>query len=364
MAEDNDKESKTEEATPRKIEDAIQKGNTPVSREVAQFASIMGVALLVPVAANQFSGDVVMSLAMLLDRPADFRLDIGEDAVMLLFEVGQIIAKALAPPLLVLMVLGIMASLLQNPFRMVLDRIKPNFSRISLTQGLTRMFGVHGRVEFVKVILKLVVLSTVVIGFLIHYKFALVNSVLVDPRSLPSLLASNISALFLTVGLLLAAIVAADIFWSRLKWQIDLRMSKQEVKEEHKQSEGDPVVRARQRSLARDRARRRMIAAVPRATVVIANPTHYAVALRYVRHESSTPIVVAKGVDNIALRIREIAEEHDIPVIEDKALARSLYAAVVPDRPIPPEFYKAVAEIVIFLMSRSGGPAALMSRGA
>jgi len=141
-------------------------------------------------------------------------------------------------------------------------------------------------------------------------------------------------------------------------------MSKQEVKDEHKQNEGDPLVRAKRLSLARDRARRRMLTAVPKATLVIANPTHYAVALRYISGDSGAPMVVAKGLDNIALKIREIAEANDIPVIEDKALARSLYAAVSLDRPIPPEFYKAVAEIILYLMSRSAAPIAPLPRGA
>jgi flagellar biosynthesis protein FlhB len=168
----------------------------------------------------------------------------------------------------------------------------------------------------------------------------------------------------LIIGASLAAIVAADVVWSRIKWRMDLRMSKQEIKDEHKQAEGDPLMRARRLSLARDRSRRRMLAAVPRATVVIANPTHYAVALRYVRGDHAAPVVVAKGLDHIALKIREIAESHEIPVVEDKALARSLYDAVTLDRPIPPEFYKAIAEIILFLMSQSAaGPTVQLPKG-
>jgi flagellar biosynthetic protein FlhB len=147
-------------------------------------------------------------------------------------------------------------------------------------------------------------------------------------------------------------LVAADLVWSRLFWQRDLRMTRQEIKDELKQVDGDPIVKARLRSLARDRLRKRMMAAVPRATLVIANPTHYAVALRYVREEGGAPLVVAKGQDLIALKIREIAVEHGIPVIENKALAKSLYRSVEVDEMIPPEFYKAVAEIVFFLFAR------------
>ena len=146
--------------------------------------------------------------------------------------------------------------------------------------------------------------------------------------------------------------VVADIVWSRFKWRVDLRMTRQELKDEIKQSEGDPLVKSRLRSLARDRARRRMIAAVPSATVVIANPTHYAVALKYDRAKGGAPLVVAKGVDLVALRIREVACRHSVPIVEDKPLARALYEAVEVDQWIPPEFYRAVAKILHFLYSR------------
>jgi len=132
-------------------------------------------------------------------------------------------------------------------------------------------------------------------------------------------------------------------------------MTRQEVKEELKQTDGNPIVRSRLRSLARDRSRRRMMAAVPRATLVITNPTHYAVALRYVREEGGAPRVLAKGRNLIALRIREIAEQHEIPIIEDKPLARALHDKVALDQMIPPEFYKAVAQIVYFVMTRKSG---------
>ena len=156
----------------------------------------------------------------------------------------------------------------------------------------------------------------------------------------------------IAVAVATIVLVAADLVWSRLFWQRELRMTRQEVKDEMKQADGDPIVKARLRSLARDRARKRMIAAVPRATFVIANPTHYRRGLRYVKEEGGAPLVVAKGQDLIALKIREIAAEHGIPIIEDKLLARSLYKAVEVDKMIPPEFYKAVAEIVFFLFSR------------
>ena len=363
MAEAPDKESKTEEATPHKIEESIRKGNTPVSREVAQFASLLAIAASVPMVAHAVGANLMASLVALIERPHAFRLEVGADAVGVVVAVGAAAAAVVALPLVVLMTFGVGVSLLQNPLSFVGNRIKPEFSRISLAKGWTRIFGVQGRVEFAKAVLKLTVLSACALWFLLHYKSDLVNAILLEPAALPEALAQEIIKVLLVIGGSLAAIVAADIIFGRIKWRMDLRMSKQEIRDEHKQMEGDPMIRARRLSLARDRSRRRMLASVPRATVVIANPTHYAVALRYVRGDSAAPVVVAKGLDNIALKIREIAEDHDIPVIEDKALARSLYAAVALDSPIPPEFYKAIAEIILFLMSSSAAPTAPLPRG-
>jgi len=364
MAEKPDKESKTEEATPRRIEDAIKKGNTPVSREVAQFASILAIAACVPIVAHTFGASLLASLLALLERPYDFRIDAGADALVLLATVGSAATAVLALPLVVLMIFGILVSVLQNPLRIVGQRIKPELSRLSPASGFTRIFGAQGRVEFLKAVFKLTILSVCATAFLLNYKADLVNAVLLEPSALPQALAQQMLNVLLAVGLSLAGIVGADLIWSRIKWRMDLRMSKQEVKDEHRQNEGDPLLRARRLSLARDRARRRMLSSVPKATVVIANPTHYAVALRYVSGDTAAPVVVAKGLDNIALKIREIAEANEIPVIEDKALARSLYAAVSLDRPIPPDFYKAVAEVILYLMSRSAAQSAPLPRGA
>ncbi len=150
----------------------------------------------------------------------------------------------------------------------------------------------------------------------------------------------------------MAVIAGIDLVWSRYHWLQDLRMTKQEIKDEMKQAEGDPIIKARLRSLARDRMRKRMMAAVPKATLVIANPTHYAIALRYVRDQDSAPVVVAKGQDLIALKIREIAEANGIPVFEDVALARSMYKQVSVDSVIPSQFYQAVAEFVRIVYAR------------
>jgi flagellar biosynthetic protein FlhB len=174
-----------------------------------------------------------------------------------------------------------------------------------------------------------------------------------DPSQIPDLILTVSIRLISVVCIATIVIVAADLVWSRLRWQRSLRMSKQDLKDEHKQTEGDPLVKGRLRSLAQDRSRKRMLANVKQATVVIANPTHYAIALRYARDEQPAPLVLAKGKDLVALRIREIAEANGIAVVEDKPLARSLYDSVEVDQMIPAEFYSAVAQILFFLFSKA-----------
>jgi flagellar biosynthetic protein FlhB len=354
MSEAPDKESKTEEATPRKLEDAIEKGNTPVSREAASLAGLVGIALVVQLLPVLYQSKTAPLLGMLLDKPAEVRLGTAEDAITLLGVVGSELAPIVLVPMLVFMALGLGAAFLQNPPGLKYDRVKPSFDRVSPRSGLQRIFGVTGVVEFAKAVFKFGLLIGLIVYYFNSQKNEFINALQLDPIEIPIALGAAASRLCFAVVLFMAALVIADLVWSRLKWRHDLRMTKQEIKDEQKQAEGDPLVKAKQRSLARERARRRMMAAVPRATVVIANPTHYAVALRYVQGEQAAPLVLAKGLDLVALRIRSIAEENGIPVVEDRALARSLYEAVVPERPIPPQFYKAVAEIVLFLMQRSG----------
>lgn len=353
MAEGPDRESKTEEASPRRIEEALRKGNTPFSREVGNFAILLGVGLILPFGASLVATNLIPILSFFIDRPYDFDLTTGESAVVLAWKVLEISALAIGPILLALVVIGVLSSVVQNAPRIALERIKPTLSRLSLSQGLSRIWGVHGRTEFYKLIAKTVIMAGLFYLLIKASTQRVTASLQVQSGDLPSILVSELSAVFLAAGSCAAALAVADLIWARLKWRIDLRMSLQELREEQRQSDGDPMVRARQRSVARERARRRMINAVPRATLVVVNPTHYAVALRYVQGESAAPLVLAKGVDHLAFQIRRIAEENRIPVIEDRALARSLYAVVKTDRLIPPEFYRAIAEIILLLMART-----------
>ena len=219
-------------------------------------------------------------------------------------------------------------------------------SRLSLIKGLGRMFGKPGLVEFGKSMIKVLVVSIVVVLVLWNDYFESLDAMFSEPTTLFTMLAGDINQVMIIILFATAVLGVVDFAWTRHHWYSELRMTKQEVKEELKQAQGDPIIKARLRSIQRDRARRRMISAVPRATLVIANPTHFAVALRYVREEGDAPVVVAKGQDLVALKIREIAKENNIPVFEDPPLARSMFAQVSVDSVIPPVFYKAVAELI------------------
>ncbi|MEP2705383.1 MAG: flagellar biosynthesis protein FlhB [Roseibium sp.] len=352
MSEETDKDSKTEEATEKKVQDAIEKGNTPVSKEAPVLATFIATLLIGSFALKAGASQLVGNLAHLLDISGDLDLGNGADALMLSHAVSVQIGLFMAPIIALLAFSGLTSAFLQNSPRIVPHRIKPDFSKISLKKGWTRIFGSQGFVEFLKAVFKFSTVSAIVFGQFQSNQADLINAMFTDPSALPEAILQLSMRLVAGVCIVTILLVTVDVLWSRSHWRKNLRMSKQEIKDEHKQMEGDPIVKARQRSLARDRARNRMMAAVPQATLVVANPTHFAVALRYDGDKSPAPVVVAKGQDLIALKIREIAENNNIPVIEDRQLARSLYAASELERMIPAEFYRAVAEIICYVYSR------------
>jgi flagellar biosynthetic protein FlhB len=352
MADNDDKDSKTEEATDKKIRNAIEEGNVPTSKEAATLASFVAIFLA---GSFLFAGNVLLlqnSLISFIDNPGGWRLESGADAVEVLHLLVADAGRVLVPVVMLLLTAGVGAAVLQNPPQLVGKRIAPDFSRISLQKGWGRLFSVRGLVEFGKSLFKLMAVATV--GFLVlkATQSEVLASMFMEPVTLPALIRKVLLRIVGWAALLTFALVIADLFWSHFSWRKELRMTKQEVKDEFKQAEGDPHIKARIKAMARDRTRRRMMAEVPRATLVVANPTHYAVAMRYVRKEGGAPLVLAKGRDLVALQIREIAENHGIPIIEDKPLARSLYDSVEVDKLIPPQFYKAVAELIFFLNTR------------
>lgn len=346
MSESSDKESKTEDATEKKVRDAVDKGNIPSSREALLFASFVATLVYLVFVVSSSVMDLAGFLSVFLEKPEEWPISTAEDVGALYRIVFIEIARSVSVVLILLVLAGIGASVLQNMPQFVGERIRPQASRISPVKGWTRLFGAAGLVEFLKALAKLSLTVVVVVYALKGVHATLLSGMLTPPGNFTIIIRDIAIHIVFAITFVMGVIAVADLVWQKFHWRQELRMTRQEVKDEMKQSEGDPIIKSRLRSLARDRARQRMLAAVPRATLVIANPTHYSIALRYVRDQDAAPMVLAKGQDLVALKIREIAEAHGVPVFEDVALARSMYKQVSVDSMIPPQFYQAVAELV------------------
>lgn len=283
-----ERDSKTEEATEKRLREAIEKGNVPVSREAAAFASLAAFLLAGFLFLRDGAHRLLDVLSRMLDDPGGWSLRNGGDAALLFRATLESCAIFVGPTLTLILVLGLVASFAQNPPRIVLERLKPDLSRISPASGWSRLLGMRGQIEFGKATFKLAAM-TIILGLLIRSEQQAVLAIMLgDPRDIPDRLFATVMKLLSAMTVATGMLVTADLVWSRLSWRRDLRMTRQEVKEEFKEVEGDPMVKARQRSIALSRARKRMMAAVPKATLVIANPTHYAVALRYMARRAAS----------------------------------------------------------------------------
>ncbi|SDQ92386.1 flagellar biosynthesis protein FlhB [Pseudovibrio sp. Tun.PSC04-5.I4] len=349
MSEDQDPESKTQEPTEKKVRDALEKGNMPVSKEASVLASFLALLLIFAFIAVDKAQRLVQFLSWFLDNPGEIHFVSSAEPLQLMTAVSMELVWFLGPIVALLISFGLASAFMQNAPQLVFDRIEPKLSKISLKKGLGRLFSVNGAMEFVKSLFKLITVVVVAATVLKSQQAVALTTMYSDPSQLPHVILSV--AMTLLSGICIATIflVGFDLVLSRFQWRKNLRMSHQELKDEFKQAEGDPLVKARLRSLSRDRARKRMMSSVQDATVVVANPTHFAIALYYERDGDVAPKVVAKGQDIIALKIKELAYIHDVPVVEDRSLARSLYAAVEIDQSIPEEYYRAVAEIISYV---------------
>ena len=340
---------KSEEPTAKKIEDALAKGQTPTSREPAVLLSLLVFTGWVAFQAGGFLADGSGVLRSIWAEAGTLDLSVA-DAVAIGGDLAARLAVALAPLLAGLMVAGLVAGVVQAQPRFVTERIRPQASRVSLLKGWSRIFGKRGLVEFAKALFKIGVAGTVAVLVLRAALPQLADFMRRPPPVFLDVTGGLVLQLVSAICVTMLAVAAVDILWSRHVWREQLKMTKKEVTDETKQSEGDPILKARRLSLARDRSRRRMMEAVPGATLVVANPTHVAVALRYRHEEDPAPVVVAKGGDHLCLRIRAIAEENGVPVLERIELARALYKVAEVDRPIPEAYYRAVAELINFVM--------------
>jgi flagellar biosynthetic protein FlhB len=354
MADDRpDDSQKTEEPTQKRLREARDKGQIAKSQEVGHWFMILAFAITVGYLAPGMAGGIAEALGGFIARPHAAAMD-AAGLRDLLLETAGLLGLALLPPFALAMAAAVSAGLIQSGVVFSLEPMRPKLEKISPASGLRRMFSARALAEFVKGIVKLVIVAAVV-GLMLWPERRLIPSVVT--MDLPQFLALMQSLGFrvlLAVLAVMTVIAGLDFLFQKHQHTKQLRMSRQEVKDEFKQTEGDPMVKARLRQIRVERARQRMMAAVPEADVVIANPSHFAVALRYELGSSGAPKVTAKGVDSLALRIREVAEECDVPVVENPPLARALYDGVELDQEIPPEHYKAVAEIIGYVMRLKG----------
>ena len=352
MAEEDDAQ-KTEDPSAKKLSDAKAKGQVAQSQEIKSWAILLGGAMGIIFLLPWMSKSVVITSFKFIEQPHSFPVDF-ENLRLVFVDVILDLGVILAPIFAVLIILALVSSIAQVGLNIAGEKVKPDISKISLIGGIKKKFSAATLVEFLKGILKLTIVGVIAFALAIPFIddlelipfMALISTI--DRIHLIALVMTSATVMVMTV------ISAVDYVFQRHTFMKQMMMSKQEVKDEHKNAEGDPQVKGRIRQIRMDRARQRMMAAVPEADVVVTNPTHYSVALKYDMEQMPAPLLVAKGVDDLAFRIREVAEEHDIPLVENAPLARALYANVDLDEEIPAEHFAAVAEVIGFVMRQRG----------
>ena len=344
-------DSKTEKATPKKRRDERKKGNVMMSKDVVSVATLLGSLAMLKV----MSGIVVEQAESLFGTCFTY---IGESyAGMLPTILRELLVKCIVtllivagPFLGVTALLAVTATFAQTRLLVSTESLKPKFNRISPLQGFKRLFSMRSVVEALKGILKITILLYLIFNYFQGVVIGFARFLDMELSQSCAILFDDIVSLILQVVIAFTALAGADYFYQWWDYERQLRMSKQEIKEEYKQTEGDPQVKGKIKEIQRRRAQQRMMQQVPDADVVIRNPTHVAVALRYKPDRDDAPVVVAKGLDELALRIVKVAEENQVAVVENVPLARSLFADTDLDWEIPPEFYGPVAEILVYVL--------------
>ncbi len=351
---EEDQSSKTEEPTERKLRKARDKGDVPASRETGNLMSVFSLLVITVFLLPQALPDLAGVLRGLLQMAG--QIDIGEDTTGLA-DLGEVsgrlsrgLAAALGPIILVMVLAAIFGVLIQGETVVALERIKPKASKISPIAGIKRLFSANTLVEFLKNVAKVLVVGAIAI----FVAYGAVTAIWETPDAIPEsffpYVQQAVIRLLIATTLFLVVITVIDILWKRAQWIRKQKMSLRELRDEHKDSDGDPHIKAKRGEIRRKRARQRLSVAVPTATLVLTNPTQYAVALKYVPGIDQVPVCVAKGTGQMAAQIRAIARENDVAIVENRPLARTLHALVEVDSAIPVEHWRAVAEIIGYIM--------------
>ena len=347
MADDTDDSEKTEDPTQKRLKEAHDKGDVPKSQEVSTWFTLAGATLMIAI----FAPGTAASLGELMKGYIEHAHQIPVDGYALKAlwrDTGQNVALIVGVPLLALVIMAVAGNLIQHQPLLTAETIKPKLSKVSPASGFKRLFSTESLVNFAKGMAKISIVGAVMVAVMWPHRdeadimvFAEVSVILPEARVL-------ILQLLAAILAVMTVVAGADFIYQKNKWFNKQKMSLREVKEEYKQTEGDPQVKGKIRQLRMERSRKRMMSAVPQATVVVTNPTHYAVALKY-EDGMGAPICLAKGTDAVALKIREIAKENEVPVVENPPLARALFATVDIDQEVPEEHFKAVAEVIGFV---------------
>lgn len=346
----DDQDSKTEEASERKLSQARQKGDTWSSREAGHLMAFLGLLVLCMLVLPLYGPGFVLGLSALFSTAPQVPLQSTEDLSEVMFEFSALVAGFLLPALGVLFVFALVSMLMSGPFLVSPARLKPKMSKFNPASGLKRMFSAQNLTEFTKNILRVTLLGAASFYALKTVLDSLLPGGMLGAEGVVTLLGETSVRVLMTASLILIPFVGFDIFWKRFQWLKKQKMSKQDQKDEMKDTDGDPHIRAKRQELRRRALRRPHMQTVPEATLVITNPTHFAVALRYERGVDAAPVCIAKGTDLQALRIRDIALAHEVPVIESPPLARALYAGTDEEALIPEEHWAAVAELVGYVL--------------
>ncbi len=343
-----DDSEKTEEPTPKKLEESRKKGQVALSREVNNWVMLF-TGTIVVLAIGPHSLTALKNHMQAYIEKAHLMPSVPGGMGFILGDSFWEVMGILTLPLIILVIAAFLGPFVQIGPLIAPHTIKPDISKISPMAGFKRLFSLRSIMEFVKGILKIGIIG--VIGVILLYPFYASVDHMVGLPVAVMMEELQILVLRLMSGILVVLLVVAvaDLVYQRYEHHKKMMMSKQELKDEYKQTEGDPHVRAKLRQLRQEKARVRMMQAVPEADVIITNPTHYSLALKYKPEEMDAPILIAKGVDDLAMRIREAAKENDIPLYENKPLARALYDTVEVDQMIPEEHYKAVAEVISYV---------------
>lgn len=350
MSDTDDKSSKTEEPTERKLSRARQEGDSYTTKEPGHLLAYLGLLAVVAVVFPTVLPTAMTGFSAFVETSGQISIETPQDLANVLMVMTLNAATVLLPVMAVFLLGAIISVVASGPFVVSAKRITPKLNKLSPLAGVKRLVSVMNLVEFAKSTIKLVLIAFLCMLALRQTLDGLMPGAILLPESLLGFISEGAMKSLIWVCAMMLPLVVFDIFWKRFNWMKKQRMTKKEVKDEHKDSDGDPHIRARRHQIRQQRARQQLTSSVPKATLVITNPTHYAVALKYERGIDVAPVCVAKGADLMALRIRELALENDITVIESPPLARALHAKVEIDTMIPEEHWAAVAELVGYVM--------------